>query len=187
MSNWRPGTRDEAGNGYRRPREAADQVQHGRSAVKDLYFPERRGVTPPGQADRGLAIIAHVFDTQIMMSSTTGHTCDQADERDQLTVARLTGAAQRHAPWREPTRQEMAAAVEELREIAGPRADLLAEVAGLLIGFYQGTAEQARARAAARYCRAAGADPELIPRWMAEGQHRAAYARQDARPAYLAS
>jgi hypothetical protein len=117
-----------------------------------------------------------------MMTSVTGHTGDQADrdqadrdqaDRDQLTVARLTGAAQRHAPWREPTEEETAAAVAELREIAGPRADLLAEVAGLLIGFYQGTAEQVRARAAARYCRAAGADPQLIPRWMAEGQRRA--------------
>jgi hypothetical protein len=120
-----------------------------------------------------------------MMSSVTGHTGDQ-DGRDQLTVARLAGAAQRHAPWREPTRQETAAAVEELREIAGSRADLLAEVAGLLIGFYQGTAEQPRARAAARYCRAAGADPHLIPHWTAEGQRRASSARQGARPAYPA-
>ena len=112
---------------------------------------------------------------------------DPASDHDQLTVARLTGAAQRHAPWREPTRQETAAAVEELREIAGPRADLLAEVAGLLIGFYQGTVEQARAGAAARYCRAAGADPDLIPRWIAEGERRAAYARQDACVGYLAS
>jgi hypothetical protein len=127
-----------------------------------------------------------------MMSSVTGHTGyrvdtgDQAD-RDQLTVARLAGAAQRHAPRREPTPQETAAAVAELREIAGPRADLLAQVAGLLTGFYHGTAEQARARVAARYCRAAGADPELIPRWTAEGRRRASCARPDARPAYLAS
>jgi hypothetical protein len=120
-----------------------------------------------------------------MMSSVTGHT-----DEDQLTVARLAGAAQRHAPWREPSRPETAAAVAELREIAGPRADLLAEVAGLLTGFYQGTAEQVRARAAARYCRAAGADPALIPRWTAEGQRRAAAARREAGPgypAYLAS
>jgi hypothetical protein len=130
-----------------------------------------------------------------MMSSVTGHTGDQ-DGRDQLTVARLAGAAQRHAPWREPSRPETAAAVAELREIAGPRADLLAEVAGLLAGFYQGTAEQVRAGTAARYCRAAGADPALIPRWTAEGRRRAAAARREdcpadradpACPAYLAS
>ena len=55
-----------------------------------------------------------------------------APDVDELTVARLTGAARRHAPGREPTETETAAAVEELREIAGGRADLLAEVAGCL-------------------------------------------------------
>ncbi len=96
-------------------------------------------------------------------------------------MARLTGTAQRHAPWREPTgqawgeptEQDRAAAVAELREIAGRRRDLLAQVAGLLIGFYAGTAEEPRARAAAGYCRVAGADQDLIPRWIAEGKLRA--------------
>jgi hypothetical protein len=84
-------------------------------------------------------------------------------EADELTVARLTGAAGRHAPWREPTSAETATAVEELREIAGDRGDLLAEVAGLLIGFYRETKQERKAEAAARYCIAAGADPDLIP------------------------
>jgi hypothetical protein len=97
---------------------------------------------------------------------------------DQLTVARLTGAAQRHAPWREPTEAETAAAVEELREIAGDRGDLLAEVAGLLIGFYRRTIEEPKAQAAAHYCIAAGADPDLIPHWIEVGRRRAAVARQ---------
>ncbi len=99
-------------------------------------------------------------------------------EADQLTVARLTGAAGRHAPWRAPTEAETAAAVEELREIAGDRGDLLAEVAGLLIGFYRETDQERKAQAAARYCIAAGADPDLIPRWIEEGQCRAAFARR---------
>jgi hypothetical protein len=99
-------------------------------------------------------------------------------EADQVTVARLTGAAGRHAPFREPTEAETAVAVEELREIAGDRGDLLAEVAGLLIGFYRETKQERKAQAAARYCVAAGADPELIPRWIEEGQSRAAVARQ---------
>ena len=94
-------------------------------------------------------------------------------EADELTVARLVGAARRHAPWREPTAAEAAAAVEELRQIAGDRADLLAEVAGLLLGYYRQSVEELRARAAARYCVAAGADPELIPRWMEVGRRRA--------------
>ncbi len=99
-------------------------------------------------------------------------------EADQHTVARLTGAAGRHAPWREPTEAETAAAVAELREIAGDRGDLLAEVAGLFIGFYRQTNQERKAAAAARYCIAAGADPDLIPQWIEEGQCRAASARQ---------
>lgn len=99
-------------------------------------------------------------------------------EADQLTVARLTGAAGRHAPFREPTGAETATAVAELREIAGDRGDLLAEVAGLLIGFYRETKQERKAQAAARYCVAAGADPDLIPHWIEEGRSRAAVARQ---------
>jgi hypothetical protein len=101
-----------------------------------------------------------------------------APDPDQLTVARLTGAAQRHAPWREPTSAETAAAVDELREIAGDRGDLLAQVAGLLIGFYRRTGEEVKAHVAARYCIAAGADPDLVPHWIQVGGHRAAVARQ---------
>jgi hypothetical protein len=98
-------------------------------------------------------------------------------ELDQLTVARLTGAAWRHASGREPTGAETAAAVRELREIAAGRGDLLAEVAGLLIGYYRRTAEELKARAAAYYCIAAGAGLELIPRWIEVGCSRAAAAR----------
>jgi hypothetical protein len=100
-----------------------------------------------------------------------------ARERDQLMVPRLTGAAWRHAPGREPTGAETAVAVGELREISGGRGDLLAEVAGLLIGYYRRSAEEPRARAAAYYCMAAGAELELIPRWIEVGCARAAAAR----------
>jgi hypothetical protein len=100
-----------------------------------------------------------------------------AREQDQLTVARLTGAAWRHASGWEPTRAETAAAVRELREIAGGRGDLLAEVAGLLIGYYRQTAGEPRARAAAYYCITVGARLELIPRWIEVGCSRAAAAR----------
>ena len=103
-----------------------------------------------------------------------------ARERDQLTVARLTGAAWRHASGREPSGAETAAAVRELREIAGGRGDLLAEVAGLLIGYYRRTAEELKARAAAYYCIAAGAGLDLIPRWIEVGRRRAAAAERTA-------
>lgn len=101
-----------------------------------------------------------------------------ARERDQLVVPRLTGAAWRHASGQEPSEAETAAAVRELREIAGNRGDLLAEVAGLLIGYYRRTAERPKARAAAYYCMAADADLALIPRWVEVGRARAAAARQ---------
>lgn len=100
-----------------------------------------------------------------------------ARERDRLTVARLTGTAWRHAPGREPTGAETSAAVRELREIARGRDDLLAEVAGLLIGYHRRTADEPRARAAAYYCMAAGASLGLIPRWIGVGGSRAAAAR----------
>jgi hypothetical protein len=101
-----------------------------------------------------------------------------AREQDRLTVARLTGAAWRHASGWEPAGTASAAAVRELREIAGARSDLLAEVAGLLIGYYRRTAEELKARAAAYYCIAAGAGVELIPRWIEVGCSRAAAARR---------
>ena len=100
-----------------------------------------------------------------------------ARELDQLTVARLTGAAWRHASGWEPTGVETVAAVRELREIADGRVDLLAEVAGLLIGYYRRTAGEPRARTAAYYCITAGADLELIARWIEVGCSRAAAAR----------
>jgi hypothetical protein len=99
-------------------------------------------------------------------------------EVDEQTVARLAGAARRHVRRREPTEEETAAAVAELREIAGDRGDLLAEVAGLLMGFYRRTVEDLKAQAAAGYCIAAGADLDLIPRWIEVGRCRAAAARQ---------
>ena len=104
----------------------------------------------------------------------------RAPEADELIVARLTAAAQRHAPGREPTDAETAAAVEELNEITGARGDLLAEVAGLLMGYYGSTAEEPKAGAAARFCISAGADLDLIPQWIEVGRCRAAAARHAA-------
>ena len=46
-----------------------------------------------------------------------------------MMVAELTGEAQRHARWEPPDEETTAAAVAELRKIAGGRTDLLAEVA----------------------------------------------------------
>ena len=54
-------------------------------------------------------------------------------------MARLDGIALRHAGWREPTKGRNRRAAAELREAAGGRADLLAEVAGLLTASMRAT------------------------------------------------
>jgi hypothetical protein len=74
---------------------------------------------------------------------------------DRLLVARLDGIAKRHARWRKPTEPEIAAAASEFREVAGNRADLLAEVAGVLLGASEGRLDEprARARGPAVHCR----------------------------------
>ena len=97
-------------------------------------------------------------------------------ELDQLTIARLAGAA-----WRSASAAQGApgaeAAVHELRELAAGHDDLLAEVAGLFIGYYRRSTEEVRARGAAYLCIAAGARIELLPQWIDVGASRAAVAR----------
>jgi acyl-CoA reductase-like NAD-dependent aldehyde dehydrogenase len=95
---------------------------------------------------------------------------------DQTRVAELTGAARHHARWRELTPDERDAAVAALRELAAGRADLLAQVAGLLEGLSEGQPDEPLIREAAALCRDAGADPELIPGWIQEGRRRRASA-----------
>jgi hypothetical protein len=90
-----------------------------------------------------------------------------------LLIARISGIALSHARWRKPTGDETAAAVAELREVAGDRPDLLAEEAGLLLGYYEDELGEPQAKAAAHFLVAAGADEALIPAWIKEGQRRA--------------
>lgn len=94
-------------------------------------------------------------------------------------MARLSGIAQRHARWGAVTEGELAAGAAELREIAGDRTDLLAEVAGLALGTSEGKGEEyvARGQAVAELCIVAGADEDLIPGWTEEGRRRAAERR----------
>jgi hypothetical protein len=118
-----------------------------------------------------LSFIVPVFDPVTVAQSRPGPVPDR------ILVAQLMGTARHHAKWRELTEDEEAAAVTELRELAAGRADLLAEVAGVTLGFHEGDLEEPRARAAAELCRLAGADEDLIPGWIAEGKRRAANAR----------
>jgi hypothetical protein len=61
--------------------------------------------------------------------------------------------------------------------LAGGRADLLAEVAGIFEGTSEGEPDEPLARSAARLCRMAGADADAIPAWIEEGRRRSANAR----------
>jgi hypothetical protein len=98
-------------------------------------------------------------------------------DSDRILIAQLTGTARHHARWRELTQDEQAAAVAELRELAGGRADLLAQVAGIFEGTSDGELDEPLVRQAAQLCRLAGADETLIPRWTEEGRRRAGVAR----------
>jgi hypothetical protein len=102
---------------------------------------------------------------------------EKRPDADRLLVAQIWGQARHRARWRPLTAAEEAAAVAELRAVAGGRADLLAEVAGILEGASEGDLDEPLARQAAVLCRKAGADPEHIPAWIDEGRRRRAAAR----------
>jgi hypothetical protein len=90
----------------------------------------------------------------------------------------ITGEARHHARWRPLSTEEEGVALDELRALAAGRADLLAEVAGILEGTSEGELDEPLAQSAAQLCRKAGADETLIPQWIAEGKRRAEAARQ---------
>src|ERR1700747_1948609 len=71
-----------------------------------------------------LAILSQVSDT-IRMGDQRAR-----PEADRILVAQLTGEARHHARWRPLTGGEEAAALAELRALAGGRADFVGEVGG---------------------------------------------------------
>jgi hypothetical protein len=97
-------------------------------------------------------------------------------QADRILGAEISGEARHHAKWRPLTADEEAAAVAALRELAGGRSDLLAEVAGIFEGTSEGEMDEPIKRQAAQLCRKAGADPEAIPAWIAEARRRRANA-----------
>jgi len=103
---------------------------------------------------------------------------DDRPQADRILVAQLTGEARHRARWRPLTGDEEAQALAELAALAGGRADLLAEVAGIFEGTSEGEPDEPLARSAARLCRLAGADLEAIPAWAEEGRRRRAAARK---------
>jgi len=116
------------------------------------------------------------FATGSSMSAILERMIDKRPEADRLLIAEIYGEARHRARWRELTVAEEAAAVAALRELAGGRGDLLAEVAGVLEGAREGELDEPLARQAAALCRKAGADPDAIPAWIEEGRRRRAAA-----------
>jgi hypothetical protein len=98
------------------------------------------------------------------------------DSPDGVITAQLRGTAGRYASG-QPL--DVDAAVEELREIAGGRADLLGEVAGRTLGFGPGVGGQVGAdmwpnkALEAALLIAAGADLTRLTYWVEVGQERA--------------
>ena len=74
---------------------------------------------------------------------------EKRPQADRLLVAELYGEARHRARWRDLSGEEETAAVAELRELADGRADLLAEVAGILEGAREGEPDEPLARQAA--------------------------------------
>ena len=74
---------------------------------------------------------------------------DKSLQADRILIAEIYGEARHYAQWRELTGDEEAAAVTALRELAGGRADLFAEVAGILEGAREGEPDEPLARQAA--------------------------------------
>ncbi len=102
---------------------------------------------------------------------------EKRPQADRLLIAEIYGEARHRARWRDLSSEEEAAAVAALRELAGGRADLLAEVAGIFEGTSEGEPDEPLTRQAAGLCRKAGADPEAIPAWIEEGRRRRAAAK----------
>ena len=96
-------------------------------------------------------------------------------DSSRLLSARLSGIALRHARFGGLTAAEQASGTAECKEVAGDRGDLLAEVAGLMLGTAQskGPEYEARSQTVAELCRMAGADEAAIPQWIHEGRRRA--------------
>jgi hypothetical protein len=102
---------------------------------------------------------------------------DKTPQADRILVAQLHGEAQRHARRGEMDDDEHQAAVDELRKLAGGRADLLGHVAGIELGFGEGS-RASRCPAGSVLCRKAGADEAAIAGWVEVGRQRRADARR---------
>jgi hypothetical protein len=103
-------------------------------------------------------------------------------DADRILTARITGTAARYARGRPLTHMEEAEALASLTELATGRTDLLAQVAGLALGFSEGRPDEPRQQQAAQLLIKAGADQGLLPGWIEEGRRRSEVARSIRHP-----
>jgi hypothetical protein len=95
---------------------------------------------------------------------------------DRPRVAQAAEPATRPAPSGRLTADERATALTELKQAAPGWAVLLAECAGLALGYGEHQPDAARYRQIAELCIAAGVDETLIEAWAEVGRQRAATA-----------
>jgi len=99
---------------------------------------------------------------------------DSRERQDWLLIASIAGLASRHAATRGGlTEEARAAAVAELAELAAGRRDLLAQHAGMTVGFNEGDMDEDRHVLAAQLCIEAGADTSQVQRWIDAGRRAA--------------
>jgi hypothetical protein len=89
---------------------------------------------------------------------------------------RAPGPAPGHAQARQLTADEAATAAAGLQHTAAGWAALLAECAGLVLGYGENQSDARRYRQIAELCIAAGVDETLIEAWIEVGHQRAATA-----------
>jgi hypothetical protein len=96
---------------------------------------------------------------------------------DQILSAKIAAVCRRHCSRGRIEDQDQAEA--ELRQLAGTRPDLLAQHAGICLGWAELTApaETTGLQAEADLCKAAGAPAALIEQWIETGRHRRRSAR----------
>jgi hypothetical protein len=90
-----------------------------------------------------------------------------------LLVTQPTGHAPDVAQNRRLTAEEAATAVREPKHAAAGWAALLAECAGLVLGYGENQLDTTRYRQIAELCIAAGVDETLIEAWIEIGRQRA--------------
>jgi hypothetical protein len=95
---------------------------------------------------------------------------------DRLRVTPGVAPASLSSPGWRLTAEEEATAVAELKQAAGGWAALLAECAGLALGYGEDQPGAARYRRIAELCVAAGVDQTLVEAWIEAGRQRASAA-----------